>query len=241
MGRPQRLTVDYFPHYIGNGKKMAFIENKYGNDGYATWFKILERLAESDYHYLSLNEEMSIMFLAAKCRVSETVLLSIIDDLCKIKVFNKIAWSDRIIWSENFIESIGDAYDKRNNNPLTFEELSELLNSLGVLKDGFTELKGVIKPQSKVKESKEDIYVNFDHLKMSVKEYEKLINLGYSKDAIDNIVAKVRNYKKNTKYKILYLTVLDWLKTSTPKKEEDEIPEHIQKHLASLTARPNGL
>ena len=42
MARPERRNVDYFPHYLSEGKKMYLIEHKYGNDGYAVWFKVLE-------------------------------------------------------------------------------------------------------------------------------------------------------------------------------------------------------
>ncbi len=69
MARPERKTVDYFPHYISDGKKMFYIQQKYRNDGYATWFKVLESLALTDNHYLDLNTEMDLMFLSAKCMV----------------------------------------------------------------------------------------------------------------------------------------------------------------------------
>ena len=91
MARPERNTVDYFPHMCGNGKKMFFIETKYGNDGYATWYKILEKLATTDYHFLNLNKEEEILFLSATCKISESKLLEIINDLSKIGAFNKIA------------------------------------------------------------------------------------------------------------------------------------------------------
>lgn len=149
MARPQRNTVDYFPHLIGDGKKMFFIEQKYGNDGYATWFKILECLASTENHFLNLNDEQDLMFTAAKCRVSEETLLSIICDLTKLKVFDSELWEFRVVWCQIFIDSIQDAYSKRSNECQTYEGLREHLASLGVLK-------GDVKPQSKVKETKEE-------------------------------------------------------------------------------------
>ena len=110
MARPERNTVDYFPHLLGEGKKMYFIENKYGNNGYATWYKILETLGSTEYHYLNLNREDEVMFLAAKCKVSEELLLSIINDLSKMDVFHKELWDNKIVWCPQFIESIEDAF-----------------------------------------------------------------------------------------------------------------------------------
>lgn len=146
MARPPRSTVDYFPHLIGDGKKMFFIEQKYGNDGYATWFKILELLASTENHYLNLNNETDIMFTAAKCRVSEETLLSIITDLSKFGVIDAELWDSKVLWCQIFIDSIQDAYSKRSNNCMSLEGLRGHLIGLGVLKSP-------VKPQSKAKET----------------------------------------------------------------------------------------
>lgn len=149
MARPQRNTVDYFPHLIGDGKKMFFIEQKYGNDGYATWFKILELLASTENHFLNLNNETDLMFAAAKCRVSEDMLLSIISDLAKLGIFDREMWGVNVVWCQVFIDSIQDAYSKRSNQCLNLEGLRVLLAGLGVLNDH-------VKPQSKEEYSKAD-------------------------------------------------------------------------------------
>lgn len=148
MARPQKNNVDYFPHYLSDGKKMFFIEQKYGNDGYASWFKILEKLAGTDYHYLNLNDESELMYLSAKCRISEDTLVELLTDLAKLGAINDELWASKIIWSDKFIESIQDAYLKRSNDCQSLTGLRVHLHGLGVLK-------GYVKPQSKEKESKE--------------------------------------------------------------------------------------
>lgn len=161
MARPQRNNVDYFPHYISEGKKMFFIEQKYGNDGYAMWFKLLETLAITDYHYLNLSEETEIMYLSAKCRVSSEIMIEFLDDLCKLKEINKEFWEKtKVVWSDKFIDSISDAYSKRSNKCQSLEGLRSHLLSLGLLK-------GYVKPQSKVKETKEEESKEYKSILMS--------------------------------------------------------------------------
>lgn len=48
MARPKKQTVDYFPHFVKGGRTIFILENKFGNDGYAFWFKLLEILGESE-------------------------------------------------------------------------------------------------------------------------------------------------------------------------------------------------
>lgn len=134
MARPERNTVDYFPHICGEGKKMFFIEKKYGNDGYATWFKLLEKIALTELHYLDLSVESEVLYLAAKCNVDENLLLEIISDLAKVGAINKFLWENKVIWSDKFIENIQDAYERRKNKCITYEGLCNHLLSKGVLK-----------------------------------------------------------------------------------------------------------
>lgn len=134
MGRKARLTVDYFPHYIGDGKKTFTITEKYGNDGYATWWKILELLAKTDNHYLDLSTEAEIMFVASFCKVSESLLIDIVSDIVKLEEIDAELWESRIVWNQKFIESIQFAYFKRNNPCIDRNGLIDMLTAKGRLK-----------------------------------------------------------------------------------------------------------
>jgi hypothetical protein len=187
MARPQKNTVTYFPLDCDDGKKMYYIEETYGNDGYATFIKLLKELARSEYHYLNLSKQTTVMFLSSKCKVSKEILISIISDLVELEKFDKELWDEnRIIWCQDFIDSIQDAYLKRKNKCIDRISLLQLLTSIGVrkplklppkpLKEG---LLAPDNPQSKVKESKEEeIKADFnyaDELKKHISN-EILIN-----------------------------------------------------------------
>lgn len=156
MARPERNTVDYFPLYCEDGKKMFYIEETYGNDGFAVFVKILRELAKTEYHYLNLSDNKTLMFLSAKCKVNKEILLNIISDLAELGKFNLELWNDnKIIWCQDFIDSIQDAYKKRNNECINFEGLLTLLNGLGIRKRPKSASEGSVKPQRKEEEIKE--------------------------------------------------------------------------------------
>jgi len=135
MARPQKNTVTYFPLDCEQGKKMYYIEETYGNDGYATFIKLLQELARTDNHYLDLSKNTTIMFLSAKCKVSKETLILIINDLVDLDKFDLQLWDEnRIIWCQDFIDSIQDAYLKRKNKCIDRNSLLQLLEGLGVRK-----------------------------------------------------------------------------------------------------------
>ena len=162
MARTQKYNLDYFPHIISSGKKVSYIRKKYGNDGYATWFTILEELGSADFHFLDLRNQdgddfsIQLMFLSERCYVNEDVLLKIIEDLVKLGGFNKELWNVRILWSEEFYNSVQDAWRRRDRKCLSKEELFDMF----VVKKQETRKK-TERPEKPEKPQKEKIEIIF--------------------------------------------------------------------------------
>ena len=155
MARPEKNTVEYFPFICEDGNKMFYIEETYGNDGFATFVKLLRELAKTNYHYLDLSKPTTQMFLSAKCKINKEVLLSIIKDLVDLGKFDKLLWEENsIIWCQDFIDSIQDAYIKRKNKCITYDGLLQLLCGLGVRKHILTVKKETINTQTILEETK---------------------------------------------------------------------------------------
>lgn len=113
MARPKKQIVDYFPHSCTHGKTMFIIEQKYGNDGYAFWFKLLEFLGDTAGHYIDLNDESTQEFLQAKTRLSWDLCNEILDLLAKLDAIDAELWECKIVWSQNFVDGISDVYKNR--------------------------------------------------------------------------------------------------------------------------------
>ncbi len=180
MARPERNNVDYFPFYCEEGKKMYYLEETYGNDGFAVFLKILRELARTNYHYLDLSKNTTLMFLSAKCKVDKIILETIINDLVELDKFDSTLWSEnKIIWCQDFIDSIQDAYIKRKNKCITYDGLLLLLISLGVRKQSKRKPKEGINPQSKEEYIKEEknIIPTFEDFKIYTLENKPNIDI----------------------------------------------------------------
>ena len=126
---------------------MFVLEERYGNDGYAFWFKLLEMLGSSEGHTINLNDDMEVEFLASKTRIQRDICGDILDLLAKLGAIDAELWACKIIWSDNFVERMSDVYRKRKAEiPIKPDIRHQKPPSSGIPDAG--------NPQSKVKESK---------------------------------------------------------------------------------------
>ena len=115
MARPKKQTVDYFPHDCdaSEGRTLTIVESKYGNDGYAFWFKLLQLLGKTPGHYYDFNAPADWEFLLAKTRVEEDMANSILTTLVELDAIDRELISQKIIWCQHFVDNIADAYSRR--------------------------------------------------------------------------------------------------------------------------------
>lgn len=129
MARPIKNKIDFFPHIAVPGKTLFVLEEKFGNDGYAFWFKLLEMLANSDKHYFRVRNSTDWLFFVAKTKVSEEKAEEILKILCELEAIDKKLWEKRIIWCQKFVDNIADVYEKRNRPVPTREDvLADIVN-----------------------------------------------------------------------------------------------------------------
>ncbi len=127
MARKEKLTVDYFPHFSGK-KSLYIIEQNFGNDGYAVVYKNFELLADSDFHFMDITDPATLAYNAARCRVSEDKYLEIVNLLVKLGSYDEELFNEfGIIFSQNFIDNISDAYRNRKTDFVNSDELKNIL------------------------------------------------------------------------------------------------------------------
>ena len=131
-GRKDKNTVDYFPHYCNAGKTMFILENKFGNNGYTVWFKTLELLGSNENHYLDLRDETDLLFITSKMKIDEIELISIYDLLSKLGAIDKLLWKEKIIYSDNYVSNIADAYKRRNKDVVHKSDLCKHILKINI-------------------------------------------------------------------------------------------------------------
>ncbi len=236
MARPIKNTVDYFPHIIQNGKTIFILESKYGNDGYAFWFKLLELLGSSHDHVYDFNNLSDWEFLIAKTKVSKEKATEILKTLADVEAIDRELLEKKVIWCENFVKGIEDVYSKRKRNrpqKPVIDNGNPITPVVSVTETTQSKVKYI-----KVKKSKEKKRYN-DVVFLTEDEYKKLIDkFGevIAKDKIEGLslyIQKIGN-EKAKKYKSHYATILCWdrknEKQPSPKKPmtEEEILKIIE-------------
>jgi len=115
MARPKKEGVDYFSHDVSaSGSRTLFtLESKFGNDGYAFWFKLLETLGSQSELYYDCRNPANWLFLTAKTRVSEVMATEILDTLSQVDAIDADLWRQKIIWVQKFSDRLSDVFHKR--------------------------------------------------------------------------------------------------------------------------------
>jgi len=155
-GRKEKHTIDYFPHYVNHKKTMHIIEQKYGNNGYAFWFKLLELLGKSEHHIYDMTTEESSLYFYSQVNTTEATGKEVLEMLARLNAIDQELYESGYIYSEKFCENIHDAYRKRSAEMLNKAEVIQLYristgrNSINSARNTQRKVK-----YSKVKETKE--------------------------------------------------------------------------------------
>ena len=165
MARPTKETVDYYPHFVKGGRTIFILESKYGNDGYAFWFKLLEILGDAEGHHYDCSVPNNWAYLLAKTRCDEDTAKDIMNTLLTLGKIDSELWESRqIIWCQNFVDNISSVYKMRHADIPTPPSFCEEQPKGGRVSDsknpngcGLIGAKTDKEEKSREKERKEDI------------------------------------------------------------------------------------
>ncbi len=120
MSRHAEDRAEFFPHHVGGGKTLRALENRYGNDGYALWFKLLETVCGTETHCFDLSDELNLIDFAGYVRQSEEWVIEAIDFLVRLKQIDRDLWeADRKVWIQGLVDNLEPLYTKRKRDKPT--------------------------------------------------------------------------------------------------------------------------
>ena len=111
---------------------MFILENRWGNDGYAAWFKILEMLGLAENHFIDCHDTETWEYLVAKLKITPVMANEILDTLSNLKAIDSELWETfRVIYSSNFVDGVAPAYRFRKDKIVTREFVVNRVSHVG--------------------------------------------------------------------------------------------------------------
>ncbi len=114
MGRPRKQTAEWFPHYVSDSRTKFVLEDAWGNNGYAFWFKLLELLCRSDGHFYDCSSAADKRYLVAIMKLDEATVDDILSLLADMSKIDPPLWREKkIIWCQALVDNLSTMYAKR--------------------------------------------------------------------------------------------------------------------------------
>ena len=210
MARPLKQTVDYFPHFVNAGKTLLILQNEFGNNGFAFWFKLLSLLCKTDGQVYDYNNPASWRLLLAETCVSEDIADKVLQLLADIEAIDPELYLAKVIWVQHLVDNLSDVYTRRRNGSVPSRPVIDNINPVIANR----------KPQTKLNQTKPEKskYGEFNNVLLSDNELTKLQEkFGAMKahQLIENLSEGIAS--KGYKYKDHYATILSWARRDEQK------------------------
>lgn len=103
MARPMKNNLDYFSHDTDavNDEKIELFRSAFGNDGYAFYFILLERIYRADGAKLDLSKNIFIVGLANKIMVSVQKFNEMLETAFELEIFDlEVFQNEKVLTSK---------------------------------------------------------------------------------------------------------------------------------------------
>jgi DnaD/phage-associated family protein len=164
VARPRKEGMDYFPHDTdaANDEKIEALRSLFGNDGYAFYFILLERIYRTNEAELDISKPILLAPIASKIGVGKEVFAEMLEASFEVGLFDKEEYEKRKVITSSGIKSRFSEVNsmrkrwrkskENDGNKEVFHGENSAEN--GVENEFSTEKTGEETPESKVKQSK---------------------------------------------------------------------------------------
>lgn len=131
MARPKKDGMDYFPHDTDavNDEKIESLRLLYGNDGYAFYFILLERIYRTNDAELDVSDAETRQILSRKVGVSAELFSRILETSLKRGCFDRESFDQRgVLTSEGIKKRMQPVIEKRARMRIKYDSKGELVS-----------------------------------------------------------------------------------------------------------------
>jgi Mg-chelatase subunit ChlI len=220
MARPKKEGMDYFPHDTDavNDEKIEALRMLYGNDGYAFYFILLERIYRTKHFELDVSDAETIQILAKKVDVTVQVFSNMLETAIKRGCFDRVEYEERKVLTSDGIKSRASVVVKkrvtmRQKYKEEKEDVSDAETTPETQQKVHKGKERKDKSKDKEKNTKEDKKLKYaDFVKLTKAEYEKLVSEHGESNTIE-MIRVLDNYKgaNGKKYASDYRAILNWV------------------------------
>ncbi len=171
MARPIKEGMDYFPHDTDarNDLKLRKLRAMFGNDGYATYFILLENIYRQKQYKLDIIDDETLLILAEECKVDSDKFEKILSKCLSLNLFDKELYENEKVLTSDAIKLRAEPIENNRARKREWKNKKDRQNV-----DGDNDVKNKIvdgdNAQSKEEKSKEE------------KSIEKKTKENYSKE-----------------------------------------------------------
>lgn len=234
MGRLPKKGVEYFPHdtIAASTPTLFVMQEEFGNDGYAFWFKLLEFLGMKACLYADFSNRKDWRYFLAKAKVDEEQGNRMLDVLADVEAIDKELWEKhRVVWSDNFAERLEPLYSRREDSlptKPTFDDIPRAeekdKTEIHTGEEEQTDAEQVTEPKKRKKKTtppdNKKQYAEF--VTMTEDEYASLVDK-IGELAAQKCIEVLDNYKGSSgkTYKSDYRAILNWVIEKVQKEHKE--------------------
>ena len=175
MARPRKEGLDYFPHDTDavNDEKIEALRALYGNDGYAFYFILLERIYRTENVELDIKTEQMKRILAKKIQISKQKFEKMLLTAFEFELFDRKEFEERgVLTSRGIKRRAGVVFAERERKRKRVISPGETTGEMdGEIPGENPGEMGGYAAESKVKKTKENyIYDDDDNNKATEQE-----------------------------------------------------------------------
>ena len=221
MARPQKDGLDYFPHDTDavNDEKIEALRALYGNDGYAFFFILLERIYRSPNTEIDISDAETIQILARKVAVTVQKFTEMMETALKWRCFDPPKYKNHhILTSKGIKKRASPVLEKRANSKLKYDK--DRISTPVSDAETTTEMHQRKEKKRKEKKRKEK-YGEFSNVLLSFSEHQKL-GERFGQATTEMWIEKLSCWLESTgkQRESHYATILTWDRRD--KKEEEQ-------------------